>query len=122
MPPSGFSKKTITELLAFVQGNYKDLLEEVRLGEHPDFETATKHEIGQLQKALEKLYTSGFSKKTIIGLLTFVQGNYEDLLTGVRSGKHPNFEDAIEYEIAQLDKALTKLHIDKEGNLVERIA
>lgn len=64
---------------------------------------------------------SGFSKKTVEGLLTFVKGNYEDLREEVRSRKHPSFEVAIDYEIAQLGKALEKLHIDKEGNIVERM-
>ena len=63
---------------------------------------------------------SGFSKQTVEGLLTFVKGNYEDLREEVRSGKHPSVEAAIDYEIAQLGKALEKLHINKEGELVER--
>lgn len=63
---------------------------------------------------------SGFSKRTVEGLLQFVRGNYEDLREEVRSGKHPSVEAAIDYEIAQLGKALEKLHIDKEGSLVER--
>ncbi len=63
---------------------------------------------------------SGFSKTTVTGLLTFVKGNYEDLQQEVRDGKHPSFEAAIEHEIRQLDKALSKLHINDEGELVER--
>jgi hypothetical protein len=63
---------------------------------------------------------SGFSPKTIQGLLTFVQGNYEDLRQEVRDGKHPNFEAAIDHEIKQLDQALAKLHINDKGELVER--
>ena len=65
---------------------------------------------------------SGFSKKTVEGLLSFVKGNYEDLREEVRSGKHPNVEVAIDYEIAQLGKALEKLHIDEKGNIVDRTA
>jgi len=63
---------------------------------------------------------SGFSKKAVKGALIFVQGCYEDLLSEVRSGKHESYENAIEFEIAQIEKALSKLHIDPEGNLVER--
>jgi len=63
---------------------------------------------------------SGFSKKAVTGALVFVQGCYEDLLEEFRSGKHENYEDAIEFEIAQIEKALSKLHIDPEGNFVER--
>ncbi len=63
---------------------------------------------------------SGFSKRTVVGLLTFVKGNYEDLREEVRSGKHPSVEAAIDYEIKQLGKALRKLHINKSGKLVER--
>ena len=60
---------------------------------------------------------SGFSKKTVKGLLLFVQGNYEDLLAEVKSGKHSDIESAIQYEIANLENALSKLHIDENGNL-----
>ena len=63
---------------------------------------------------------SGFSPKAVKGALVFVQGCYEDLLEEVRSGKHKSYEEGIEFEIAQIEKALTKLHIDAEGNLVER--
>ena len=63
---------------------------------------------------------SGFSPKVVQGLLTFVQGNYEDLLKEIREGKHPSIEAAIEHEIGLLEKALSKLHIDEDGNLVER--
>ena len=63
---------------------------------------------------------SGFSTNTIKGLLAFVKGNYEDLREEVRSGKHPSVEVAIDYEIAQLGKALEKLHLDEEGNIVDR--
>jgi len=62
---------------------------------------------------------SGFSKKAVKGALIFVRGCYEDLLEEVRSGKHKSYEDGIEYEIAQIDKALSRLHIDAGGNLVE---
>lgn len=63
---------------------------------------------------------SGFSKKTIEGLLLFVQGNYEDLLAEVESGKHADVPSAIRFEIDNLEKALAKLHIDENGDLVER--
>ena len=63
---------------------------------------------------------SGFSKRTVKGLLTFVKGNYEDLRKEVRAGKHLSVETAIDYEIKQLGKALRKLHINKSGKLVER--
>lgn len=64
---------------------------------------------------------SGFSSKAVKGALQFIQSCYLDLLDEVRSGKHDNYEKAIEYEIEQIEKALNKLHIDKQGNLVERV-
>jgi hypothetical protein len=64
---------------------------------------------------------SGFSSKAVKGALQFIQGCYMDLLDEVRSGKHENYEKAIEYEIVQIEKALYSLHIDKQGNLVERV-
>lgn len=63
---------------------------------------------------------SGFSKKAVKGALVFVKSCYEDLLDEVRSGKHESYEEGIKYEIKQLDRALTKLHIDDKGNLTER--
>jgi len=63
---------------------------------------------------------SGFNQKAVKGALEFVKGCYEDLLEEVRVGKHPDLQTAIKYELAQLEKALTQLHIDKAGRLVER--
>lgn len=63
---------------------------------------------------------SGFSKKIVAGLLIFIKGCYEDLLKEVKSGKHKTYEEAIEYEIKQINSALSKLHIDHTGNLVEK--
>lgn len=63
---------------------------------------------------------SGFNQRAVTGALEFVKGCYEDLITEVQSGKHPDFETAIKYELSQLEKALGKVHIDKEGRLVER--
>lgn len=63
---------------------------------------------------------SGFSQRAVQGALVFVQTCYEDLLEEVRSGKHVSFEAAIQFEISQIEKALTKLHIDPAGQLVER--
>ncbi len=63
---------------------------------------------------------SGFSKKAVGGLLLFVQANYEDLLAEVKSGKHADIPSAIKNEIGNLEKALSRLHIDKDGELVEK--
>jgi hypothetical protein len=63
---------------------------------------------------------SGFSKHAVEGVLVFIQTCYQDLLEEVRSGKHASFEEAIEFEIRQIDKALSKLHIDENGRMVEK--
>ena len=63
---------------------------------------------------------SGFSSKAVEGALIFIKTCYEDLLAEVRSGKHASVEEAIEYEISQLRKALGRLHIDPDGRLAER--
>jgi len=63
---------------------------------------------------------SGFSRRAVEGALVFIQSCYQDLLIEVRSGKHATFEEGIEFEIRQIDTALSKLHIDKQGTLVER--
>jgi len=63
---------------------------------------------------------SGFSQKAVKGSLIFIQSCYEDLLEEVRAGKHKSYEEGIKYEISQIEKALTKLHIDSSGNIVDR--
>lgn len=63
---------------------------------------------------------SGFNRNSVKGALAFVQGCYDDLLGDVRSGKFATYEEAIQHELALIEEALTKLHIDAEGNLVER--
>lgn len=62
----------------------------------------------------------GFNPNSVKGALAFVRGCYEDLLKDVYSGKFKTYEEAIEYELKQIEKALTKLHVDAKGNLVER--
>lgn len=63
---------------------------------------------------------SGFSSHAVRGALEFVRGCYMDLLQEVRAGKHKSYEDAIEYELRQIESALQKVHIDATGSLVER--
>ena len=63
---------------------------------------------------------SGFSQKAVAGSLVFIKTCYEDLLREVKEGKHASFEEAIEFEIAQIEKALQKVHIDEGGNLTEK--
>lgn len=63
---------------------------------------------------------SGFSKKAVSGALQFIGSCYEDLLAEVASGKHPDIETAIKYELNQIESALAQLHIDDMGRLVKR--
>ncbi len=63
---------------------------------------------------------SGYSPKAVAGALIFTKTTYEDLLAEVRSGKHETVEAAIEFEIGQIDKALTSLHINEKGEIAER--
>lgn len=63
---------------------------------------------------------SGFSQKAVTGALVFVKSCYEDLQSEVKAGKHKSMEAAIAFELKQLKKALAKVHIDKQGRLVER--
>lgn len=63
---------------------------------------------------------SGYTPNAVKGSLLFIKTCYEDLLAEVRDGKHATYEGAIEHELSQIDKALTKLHIDSDGNLVQR--
>jgi hypothetical protein len=62
----------------------------------------------------------GFNASSVSGALTFIRGCYEDLLEQVRSGKFPTYEEAIEFELKQIERALTQLHIDAYGNLVDK--
>ncbi|OGZ26768.1 MAG: hypothetical protein A2365_01695 [Candidatus Nealsonbacteria bacterium RIFOXYB1_FULL_40_15] len=63
---------------------------------------------------------SGFTPKAVEGALTFIGTCYEDLLAEVRSGKYKSIEEGIEHELGLIKKALTKLHLDNDGNITER--
>ena len=60
------------------------------------------------------------NQKALRGALMFAKECYEDLLKDVRSGKFKTYEDAIQYELDLIEKALANLHVDTKGNLVER--
>lgn len=63
---------------------------------------------------------SGFSKRAVEGVLVFIKTCYEDLQEEVKQGKHLSIEAAIYHEIKSIGSALTKLHINADGDLVER--
>lgn len=63
---------------------------------------------------------SGFNKEAVDGLLQFVRECYKDIQAEVESGKHPTTQAAVDYEIDLIGKAMMKLHIDPQGNLVDR--
>ena len=58
---------------------------------------------------------SGFNQKAVRGAMQFIEACYEDLEAEVNSGKHPDFKTALEYELRQLESALSKLHINDKG-------
>jgi hypothetical protein len=61
---------------------------------------------------------SGFNKNVVEGALAFAKGCYLDLLDEVRSGKHATYEEAIEYELGQIERVLRRIHITADGDLV----
>lgn len=63
---------------------------------------------------------SGFSTNAVKGALQFIEGCYKDLLQEVKEGKHASIEDAIEYELRQIESALSQIHIDEGGVLVNK--
>ncbi|MFA5888702.1 MAG: hypothetical protein WCW47_01030 [Candidatus Paceibacterota bacterium] len=63
---------------------------------------------------------SGYSKKAVEGALQFTEACFEDLLEEVRSGKHKDIETALRFELKIIRKALMKLHITHDGNIVDR--
>lgn len=60
---------------------------------------------------------SGFSENAVRGALEFVRGCYLDLLEQVRSGKHASYEAAIEFELRQIEQALSRMHVTPQGEL-----
>ncbi len=64
----------------------------------------------------------GFNASSVRGALMFIRGCYEDLLEQVQSGKFATYEEAIEFELKQIERVLTQLHIDAYGNLVDKDA
>jgi hypothetical protein len=63
---------------------------------------------------------SGFSKKATAGLVTFVGECFKDLKQEVESGKHPNLETAMAYELKQIEQGVRKIHLNENAELVER--
>jgi hypothetical protein len=63
---------------------------------------------------------SGFNQRAVRGALEFIKGCYEDLNEEVKAGKHPNFEAALNHELTQLESALSQLHVNDKGEVVER--
>jgi len=113
MPPSGFSKKAVSGLLQFVLADYKKLMELIENERQKDSAAVIRSVIGGLKG---KSSNSEGEK----GLRLFMEANYEDLLAEVESGKHPDVASAIQYEIGNLESALSKLHIDENGDIAER--
>jgi hypothetical protein len=62
----------------------------------------------------------GFNTSSVRGALAFIRGCYEDLLEQVRSGKFSTYEEAIEFELQQIESALSQLHIDEKGRVTSR--
>ena len=63
---------------------------------------------------------SGFRPTAVRGLLVFVKDCYEHLLEDVRSGKFASYEEAIRFEIGQIEKGVASVHIDEQGRLTQR--
>lgn len=63
---------------------------------------------------------SGFNRPAVAGALLFAEAFYKDLLQEMQSGKYASYEEAIEQELKQIKGVLEKLHINEQGELVER--
>lgn len=63
---------------------------------------------------------SGFNPRAAALLVAFVSECYKDLQKEVESGKHPDMETAVRFEISQIEKSIRKIHISDSGDLVER--
>jgi hypothetical protein len=50
---------------------------------------------------------SGFSEEAVDGLRLFLSGCLADLQDEVAAGKHASLRDGVDYEIAQIEKALS---------------
>lgn len=58
MPPCGFNSSAVKGALQFIRGCYEDLLEDVKSGKYPNYETAIEHELSQIGKALTNLHVT----------------------------------------------------------------
>ena len=126
MPPCGFNPSSVRGGLAFVRGCYEDLLDQVRSGKFTLYDEAIEFELRQIDTALSQLHVdesgkvNGFNTSSVPGALTFIQGCYEDLLHQVKARKFATYEEAIEFELQQLETALSQLHIDESGKVISR--
>lgn len=115
MPPSGYDRIAILGATAFIGTCYDDLKRAVESGKHQTFEAAIDNEMDRLRRSL-----ASFSGRAAGGAITFAEACYAELKKEVESGKHQTFEAAIDYEIRNVGIALARLHIDADGNVVDR--
>ena len=118
MPPSGFNPTAVKSASSFVQECFNDLEQEVRDGKHVSFEVALDYELGQLEKALSKPHT--LLNESVRGALLFIKGCYSSLGEKVANAPLQDLKSTMMNEITHLEEILTKLHIDSQGNLVEK--
>ena len=113
MPPSGYSSGAVNGFSTFHVCNWNDLLAEVRAGKHASFELGIKHEVALIDKATPKLQSG-----IVNAGLALTKAGYEMLLDALPSYSTP--EAAIAATARNVERTFAQIHIDNDGNLVER--
>ena len=118
MPPSGFPHKAVAGSIIAISSVYERILARLQSGEFPDLEAAAAAVLEEIE--LEFRSSAGFTDEIRTGFLIFIKCCVQELQIEVREGTHLNDRAALGFEIGQISKALTNLHIDKHGNPVHR--
>ncbi|MES2225542.1 MAG: hypothetical protein V4480_01920 [Patescibacteria group bacterium] len=122
MPPCGFRKRGVDALIEFGEDSLRLLQLEIEAGKHSTIETGLEHEIAQMERVLagDTGQSESFCLEATFGALIFTLRFYKDLLRKLRASTSTRFEDMADAYILELKDELEKLHIDEDGNLVER--
>jgi hypothetical protein len=115
MPPSGYDDEVVDHKVGGVEGCYALMRAEVAGGKHPSLEAAVAHELKTLSLALQR---DQFGDRPLVKAdLEQMLAVYQNLKTSVDNGTYASYEEAMDRQPEELRKALTKLHVDDEGNV-----
>jgi hypothetical protein len=113
MPPSGFSKGTIEGLLEFVSDSYEQaerVYKETQDSEQGKLAKSIAYLEDRTRQTAETALDGRISEKGIRGLVTFVTGNFRDLIQEIQQGKKREGY-ALKTEVESIGKYLSQFKL-----------